>query len=496
VVAHTLECLGECIMVQGKFEEARACYERALALRDMCSFPLREEERIDEAQQRALFDCEIGKAWHYLGQSKEAQQAYMRGERRLREAGIVAGPALAKIRFEEAYDCWRQGNIEDAWRLAQEALVFFEQCVYQGSSAEQFRTRVQRSMEGNPIDLGRVYTLLAIIEAQKGHITRSLQHLHAALGMYKQQEHLAEIAIVHMNLADLHLRLAEHVQAHAALEHACALAEKVGDLPSASVGYVNFGLLALRQGNLVHAESWCRRALQLAEQVKDPFYTSLFHSYVALTLIEQGEIDQARHFLLPALKIARVHRFAHCTGVALIVHAHLRLAQARACHDQREHSTDSLRRARRSLQHVLASDRQEVETRIEGATTLAEVLFLAGSLLAAQQQARHALQDARAHEVVWLQLRARHFLGTIVTAQGDREAGDRLFLQAIEEVHAHGLRLEYARALRNYGVVLLSNSAVGDVDFQRGRGYLAQAWEIFLACGAKSAADGIKAFLR
>lgn len=496
MIAQTLACLGECIMVQGTFEEARACYERALALRDTGVRPGSEEEWRDEAQRNALYECEIGKAWHYLGQSTDAQQAYARGERRLHEAGIVAGPALATIRFEEGYDCWRQGHLEDAWRLAHEARVLFEQCVHQESQVGQFRTRVQRTLDGDLIDLGRVYILLATIEATRGHITHGLKYLNAALDMHKQHEHLRETAIIYTNLADLHMRRAEHAQAHAALTHACTIAEKIGDLPSLSVGYVNVGVLAQRQGNLVAAEAWCRRALQLAEQVKDPFYISLFHSYVALMLIEQGEIDQARRVLLPALKISRAQRFAPCTGVALVVHAHLRLAQARACHDQREHSTDSLRRARRALHHVLTTGGQEAETRIEGATMLAEILFLVGSVQAAQQQARHALEDARTHEMVWLRLRAQHILGTIVTAQGDHKAGDHLFLQAIEELHTHGLRLEYARALRNYGIVLLESPAVGNVDAQRGRGYLAQAWEIFLACDATSDADGIKAFLR
>jgi tetratricopeptide (TPR) repeat protein len=495
IVAHILECLGECTMVQGKFEEAQACYERTLELRDTFLHPLQEEERTYEAQVRALFDCEIGKAWHYLGQSKEAQQAYARGEERLREAGIVAGPAWAKIRFEEGYDHWRQGNLHEAMHLAHEALALFEQCLHQGSKAGRFLTRVQSTLQGNPVDLGRVYTLLAIVEATKGQITHSLQHLNAALEMYKQHAHLREMAVTAMNLADLYLQRSEHHQAHSMLEHACALAENIGDLPSLSVGYVNFGVLAARQGHLVDAEAWCRRAVQVAEQVKDRFYTSLFYSHMALLLVEQGEIDQARCFLLPALKISRVHRFALCTSFALVVHAHLCIAQARACPGQTEQYSGSLMRARRALQHAREYGGEEAETRIEGVTTLVEALFLAGSLQAAQQQARCALEDAQAHEIVWLKLRALHFLGTILTAQGEYREGDNLFQQALEELQNYGLRLEYARALRNYGVVLLQRSVLGEVDYQRGRGYLAQAWEIFLACDAKSDADGVKAFL-
>jgi tetratricopeptide (TPR) repeat protein len=496
VFAHILECLGECTMVQGKFEEARTYYERALELRDAFFLPRQEEEQKDEAQVKALLYCEIGKMWHYLGQGNKAQQAYVCGERRLHEAKIVAGPAWAKIRFEEGYNCWRYGDLNTASRLANEALVLFEQCVHQGRNSGQHLTRMRGTLEGNPADLGRVYTLLAAIEATKGQLADSLEHLHAALEIYKQHECLAETTIVYINMADLYLRQSEHAQAYSVLEHACAIAEKIGDVPNLSVGYINCGILAARQGNLQDCEAWCRRALLLAEQVKDLFYISLFHSHVAMALIEQGEIDQARRFLLPALKISRAQRFALCTSVALLVHAHLYIARARACHRQAEQYTASLVHARRSLQRALVLGKEEAETRIQGAIALAEVLFLSGSLQAAQQQARSALEDAQAHEIVWLKLRALHVLGTVLTAQGKREAGDVLFQQAIENLQSCGMRLEYARALRNYGIVLVQRPTFGEVDYQQGRSYLAQAWEIFLACDAKSDAEGIKEFLR
>jgi hypothetical protein len=58
------------------------------------------------------------------------------------------------------------------------------------------------------------------------------------------------------------------------------------------------------------------------------------------------------------------------------------------------------------------------------------------------------------------------------------------------------MRLEYARALRNYGIVLFQDTQGGVVDRQRGRSYLARAWEIFLECDAGLDAEGVKAFLR
>lgn len=482
IFAHLFECLGECSMVQGKFEEARTCYERAFALRDALPVSMREEERQDEAQRKALFSCEIGKTWHYLGKSHEAQQAYRRGEQILQKAKVVAGPAWAKIRFEEGYDHWRHGNFEEALRLAHEALRLFERFLCQGTRPEQIRflTKVQGTLRGNPTDLGRVCVLLAAIEATKGQIADGLQHLNAALEIYTRHEHLTELAVIYTNLADLYLRGAEYPQAQAALHHSRSIAEKIGDTPNLSIVSINLGVLAMRQGNVGEAEHWCQQALMLAERMKDLFYTSLFRGYMAMALIDRGRLDQARGFLLSALKISRSHHFTPCTGLALVVLAHLRIARARASGGNPAQYHRFLVRARRSLQRALVSGKEEAETRIEGEITLAEVLLLLGRLEDAQRQARLARMDAQAHGIVWLGLRALHFLGTIMTAQGRREEGNSLFQQANEELQRRGMRLEYARSLRNYGAVLLQHSSRGAMEHQQGWSYLTQAREIFL----------------
>jgi serine/threonine protein kinase/tetratricopeptide (TPR) repeat protein len=436
VLAHLCECLGECSMVEGKFEEARTFYERALALRAAL-----EEEQRSEAQIKALFYCEIGKTWHYLGKSREAQLAYVQGERALLEARVVGGPAWAKIRFEQGYHYWRYGDFDEALRAAHEALQLFERFLDQEnhSAHPPFLTKVQSTLRGNSADLGRVYTLLAIIAATKGQVAQGLEHLQAALAIYRQDEHQQEIAFVCTNLADLYLRQAAYAQAQAMLRQAYALVEKMGDTPNLSIVYINLGVLAARQGHTVDAETWYRRALTLAEQMKDLFYTSLFHGYVAMALIDQGQLEQAKRLLLPALQISRAQRLVQCSAFALVVLAHLHIARARASHGQPEIAHGWLVRARLSLQRALVSGKEEAELRIEGCLALAEVLFLSGNLEAAEQQARTALSDAHTQGIVWLRLRALHCLGTLVTAQGKRNDGDDLFQQAIENLQEHVL---------------------------------------------------------
>ncbi|HEY6540863.1 MAG TPA: AAA family ATPase, partial [Ktedonobacteraceae bacterium] len=62
-MANLVECLGECIRVQGKFEESRSYFERALNIRSQCNFSSTQFDLQYEAQIDALLLVEIGKTW-------------------------------------------------------------------------------------------------------------------------------------------------------------------------------------------------------------------------------------------------------------------------------------------------------------------------------------------------------------------------------------------------------------------------------------------------
>lgn len=148
-----------------------------------------------------------------------------------------------------------------------------------------------------------------------------------------------------------------------------------------------------------------------------------------------------------------------------------------------------------SLQHTRAFEEREVETRLEGDITLAEVFLRQGALDAAEQQARVALEEAQKYGLVWLELGTQHFWGTILLASGKPEEGAILFNQALEDLRSRGMRLEYGRALRNYGTVLLQRSSPEEAPYQQRRSYLEQALEIFIECHARLEAEGVARFL-
>src|SRR5437588_6275205 len=98
---YLLEHLAECVMILGNFEEARRLYERILELRTLQSTFEPETASQYEAQVRSLLWGEIERTWRYTGDKARAQECCERSEQVLREAGVVAGPAGAKLRYQQ-----------------------------------------------------------------------------------------------------------------------------------------------------------------------------------------------------------------------------------------------------------------------------------------------------------------------------------------------------------------------------------------------------------
>lgn len=415
--ALVFERLGECAMVQGHYDEARQCYERVLEARSP-----QENTSLDayEAQVQALVWSEIAWAWRYTGETKQAWQCCERGEALLRTAGVVAGSAWASLLYQHGNFAWQESRYQEAEQAAREALALFEEHLRQATPPRAGRasTRLQRTLEGDPVNPGRVHILLAAIQATIGQSDAAASHLQTALVIFEQEDRQREIAIVAGNLGDLYLRQAAYEQAQASFRRSLNIAERMGDLPIACVNYGNLGVLAGRLGNLVDAEHLLRRALALAERVGDPVYHCLWLAYLAFFLQEAGKDEEARGCILCALTLSRAKTLAVCAGFALVTLGQMRLAQARAAravHERsgpREADTRLLRRARATLLHALANDELETEMRVEGQTALAEVLLSLGEPALAEQYARLALTEARRAELTRLAARAEWLLDT------------------------------------------------------------------------------------
>jgi len=497
-LANLLERLGESTRIQGKDQEARHSFEQALDARSCV--PASPANTQYEVQIDALLWCLVGKTWFATGDYPRAQECYRHGEQVLREAEIQSGPAWANLRVEQGYILWRTGNFAQARISARAALETFGQATEprrHNQASALLTTATQRTLEGDPVDLGRTHRLLAALALTEGDGQGALTHLNLALDIFEQYDRQREIAHTCDNLGDCYLRSARYEQAQAYLQRGVAIAERIGDTPLQAVGLANLGVLAVRHGNLVEAEARLRQAVELAERIDDPVYQSLWQSFLAGVLQALGKDEEATAALLRALVLCRGMRIASCTGYALVLLSQVRIARVLAdsapTGDTKRRSR-SLARAKATLRRALACDGLEAETATEGHIALAEVLWLEGEAEEARQQALEALEEAHRYELLWLAARAQQLLGSICTLFGETEQAKQYFETALAAFHESGMRLEWAHTLQSYGETLLESS--GSVERKQGMRYLQQAQHIYDACAAVTDLQRVEGTLR
>ena len=494
-LARLLERLGECAMIQAKYEEARSWYEQIIEISSAADvLGATEEIQREAAQRRALLWTEVGWTWRHTGDLAEARRCYERGVQELRKAGLTAGPAWAGLYYLQSHLCWQESRYEEARQSAERALALFEEVLAHREMYRTFSTsaladtRIERTLAGDPVDVGRLHTLLAEIAAIVGQSDEATAHYTAALAIFEQQDQAREIANVCCNLGDLYLRRAEHRQAESSLRRALSIAERIGDRATCSVIYGNLGVLAQRYGTLAEAEALYKQALALAEQINDPVYSSLEYNYLASALHEQGKQKEATAALRRALTWSRTIPF--CQGFALMTLAHMRLTHALSEGDEEPraqpsgHYEQALTQARSTAQRVLAMEGLEAETRTEGHLLLARIARLFRDLPTAQAQAQKALEQAQQYDQRALHAQAMHLLGAIAAEQGEQEQATAWFEQALAFYRTSGMRLEEARTLLSYGATLFQWHTPDSDAAQRGYAFLQEARQAFEACRA------------
>ncbi|HZU66147.1 MAG TPA: AAA family ATPase [Ktedonobacteraceae bacterium] len=445
-LAFLLERQAECTRIQGDFKQARSLFERVLETRAS----LQESQSISpappgpvpspldpamEAQIQALLWGEIGWTWRYTGDTAQARACCERGEQLLRDAGISAGPAWARLRFQQASLSWQQGQYEEARHAIEQALHLFESTPPLATAKDAdlaSLTRTRRTLLGDPVDLGRAYALLGAILNATGQRTEALASMDRALAIYQQNNRQREIAHVCCNIGHIHLKKAEYQRAEAYLRRSLDLAERSGDTPLIAVVFHNLGELAASAGKLLEATALYKRSLELAQQFNDREYLSLWNADLATVLREQGHLAEATTCVGQALSTARAIRNAPCIGLALVVLGELRIAQATVASPARTPPDQAsatavtkqrnkrpttgippvvlLARARATLRHALALPGLEAETRTRAQLALAHLALLLQDREAARQHATQAIEEANHHELMALLARSQQLV--------------------------------------------------------------------------------------
>ncbi len=490
--AYLLEILGECTRVQGKYDDARDYYEKALSVHSQqlnSSIDLQQE-----AQIQAILSCEIGLTWYDTGNNAKAQQYYLQSEQILKNVGVLNGPAWAYLLYQQSYVNWREGNYEKAHATANEALRVFEEKGAHQNNRIEFSgnlTRIRRILVDATVNLGRTYVLLGMIANGAGQTGEALSHFNMALAIFEQNERQREITHTCCNLGDLYLRKAEYTQANAVLRRALNLAERIGDIPNLCIIICNLGMLDVRTANLINAENEYQHAISLAENINDLATVSPLSTYLSSLLQEQNRLSEAKRALYRALKISRGMHITPYVGMALVVLGNLRINQALMLESDRGNDISQskvdlrmLMRAKKTLKHALALDGIEAETRIEGRLLLAQAHLLLDELDLAHQQTQQAQEEAVQSELTWLVIRAQRLQGCILATQHRYEQAEHFFEQAMRAFRKCGMRLEYARTLYHYGLMLLRWNKAKGKKYEQGLAYFKDARQTFADCKA------------
>jgi predicted ATPase len=438
-LAFLLERLAECVLIQGRFKEARDLFERVLEQRgahqvqasDAGQDAAGSSDEALEAQVQALLWCEIGWTWRFTGDHQRAWECSKHGEQVLQQAGIAEGFAHARLYYQQSSLLWQVGKYEEARRAAMRAVEVFEAAragaaqTAQVARADQPQlhediahlTRIRRTIRGDPVDLGRTYALLGSIVSATGQRAEALDYLGKALALYERYDRQREIAHACNNIGYIWMKQGDDQQARSYFQRAYALAERIGDTPLMGVVLHNLGELARSsdQRDLEEAERFLRRSLLLAEQIDDREYLSRWSADLAFALIEGGQLAGAAQHTARALSVARAMHNTPCAGLALVALGTLRLAQASTCLQQHGEtaSRTSLQRARSTLQHALALPGLEVETTLQARIALVKTLSLLGRHEQAGAQAALAREEARRYDLEGLVNRWERVIASI-----------------------------------------------------------------------------------
>ena len=451
--AYLLERLAECSMILGKWDEARHYFEQLLDARSKlltASFldtfvesrfidsalntesPEAHAAHLYEAQVQALIWGEISRTWRYQGNSAETRRCCERGEEELREHGITTGYAWAKLRYQNGGLLLLDGRFDEALHATQEALTQFERMarILPDSSDSShpymshvhssdipgdggYMTRIQRTLLGDPADIGRVHRQLGLIMNSQGELSLALTHLKDALALFERYDQVREIAHVQCDIGYIHLTRGEYDAAQHALQRSLKLAERIGDEPLSSVIYSNLAKLATFASRPHEAEIWYKRAISIASTVQDREYENRWNVDLADVFQKQGKLTEARACLMKAMRVGWGLRNRSWIGNALVGIAAYRLTQARTERLHQGRRNRFLSHAERDIQRALALEGLDAQARIRGQFVHAQISLLYGKTNKAHHELLAVLEEARRHELAAIATAAQRLLDEI-----------------------------------------------------------------------------------
>lgn len=409
-LAFLVERLAECTRVLGNFQDAPNFYLRAIQLRTIPPrvFASQAEER-QEAQIQAILWSEIALVWRFVGDTAAARESNARGTEVLQAAGITDGPAWACLLHQQASLYWHEGDHQKGLQASLQALDLFTACLLQSTGnatgkniiPTSRQTRALRTLQGDPVDLGRVHNFLGTTYAAIGQLSEAIRHLQEALAIYQQYDRRREVAHTCCNIGHVYLLKADYQQARSFFLEHMGYIEQSGDTPLRSVVLYNLGELAAATGQLDEAERLYRAGLALAAQINDREYLSTWSTILGNLLIKQKRFKEAAEVILRALAIGRAQPpNLPCIGFALTALANLRCALVE------QEQVSRTPGGRRALLHAGTDIRRaldlgmlDAERRTLACLARARISYLLNEPSLARTQCQQTKRDAHQYEL-------------------------------------------------------------------------------------------------
>lgn len=237
-----------------------------------------------------------------------------------------------------------------------------------------------RSVRRSKPLLAEAYRSLSIAESVRGLPAAALEHLEQALLLYEKDGRTWDVAVALNNLGVAYEQLGQAERARRYHTRALELRRDLGDLAGAATSMNNLGLLRFYDGALGQAEALFGEALRLAEQ------TANLRAQAAAR-VNLGDLWRARQ---------RPDEALACYGAALTV----------------------------------APTVSDPRWRAYALVGVAAGKLLSGDVTAAQQAARHAIEEAERNQLVEVGGHASVVLAAVALASGQRRTADAILERA------------------------------------------------------------------
>lgn len=269
--------LGDVLVFIGEYDQARDCYQLALAGR-------KAEQADDAAGSLSTIHRKIAITFERQGEFDLSLDHLDRANDEIKAAGNSSPVAKAQILNDTGWIYFLRGTFDEAQDTLQTALDMVE-------DSDSYSV------------VASIYNRLGAVAYQLRDYRLAAKYVRNSLELRKTLGDVSGEARLYNNLGLLGLMSGELREAESNFNRSIELLEKVGDTEGISLANINLGLVKFDLGDYGPAEFHLERALTIAEKIGHRYYYGLAAMYLARLDSAIGEYDLAVELFDSSLQI-------------------------------------------------------------------------------------------------------------------------------------------------------------------------------------------------